>query len=540
MSASRSFIINGLLILSLTMSAGGCAKNPVTDRYEVTLMSTNEESRVGEEQDEAVRKVYGVYDDEELQTYVQNLGSQLVDVAHPRPLTYHFTVIDSAEINAFALPGGYIYVTRGILAQCNSEAELSGVIGHEIAHVTSRHHSQQQVRAMGLQIGSLLTTLFLGEVGIYLQRYIDLLFVGVYQSYGRQAELQADEVGQVYAFDAGWDPRESTQFLETLDRLDHGRDRTVFHGFFASHPETYERIQESESRGQTMIKGRDPGKKNRNDFMRMIDGMPYGNRPELGEFEDNLYKNARSEISVRFPENWENMSSEGTVVSRRPDESYFMQLVTTKPKDSTYLDNVTSREDYFIKLRELAELYEARNRWFRDSEERTVINGVHTFVSTYQLQSYLGKYYSVRAHFMIVKKNIFILLAFAPVTQKHLAEYYFKQVFQSVQRLTESEIEELQPRKIYIYEVKEKDTFESISEDFYGTADNARKIAGLNGYMSELYPTPGDMLKVVIRTMEEEEEEEEGDEDDEMRKNHEAIQKNGGTSDRDKRRPSRH
>jgi predicted Zn-dependent protease len=496
-----NFTTASLLIFIILLQGfySGCAKNPVTHRYEVTLMGAKEESRIGEEQDEAVRKLYGEYENEDLQKYVEALGSKLVESAHPRPLTYHFTVIDSAEINAFALPGGYIYITRGILAQCNSEAELAGVIGHEIGHVTARHHSQKQVRGMGLQIGSLLTTVFLGEVGIYLQRYIDLLFVGVYQSFGRQAELQADELGQSYTFDAGWDPRGSTQFLKTLNSLEKGRDRTVFHGFFASHPETYERVQKSQLRGETMVEGEEPGKQEKNKFLKMLDGMPYGNRPELGEFEDSLYRNAESGIAIRFPEDWESLSSQGTVVSRRPDTSYFMQLITAQPKDETYLEHVTSREDYFIKLRELAEKFEAQKRWRRDSEKRIVVHEIPTFVATYQFQTYLGRFYKVKAHFMIVEKNLHILMAFAPVNQIHLAEYYFRQVFQNVRRLDEAEVEELQPRKLQIYEVKENDTFEMISERYYGTTEKARDIARLNGYISNLYPPPGDLLKIIVR-----------------------------------------
>ncbi len=502
-----SNITTTILLIFIILFQGfhsGCAKNPVTHRYEVTLMGAEEESRVGEEQDEAVRKLYGVYENEDLRKYVEALGSKLVESAHPRPLTYHFTVIDSAEINAFALPGGYIYITRGILAQCNSEAELAGVIGHEIGHVTARHHARKQVRAMGLQIGSLLTTVFLGEVGIYLQRYIDLLFVGVYQSFGRQAELQADELGQAYTFDAGWDPRGSTQFLKTLNSLEKGRDRTVFHGFFASHPETYERVQKSLSRGETMVEGKEPGKQEKNKFLKMLDGMPYGNKPELGEFEDSIYKNAESGISIRFPENWESLSSQGTVVSRRPDTSYFMQLITAQPKDKTYLEHVTSREDHFIKLRELAEQFESQKRWRRNSEERIVIHKIPTFVTTYQFQTYLGRFYTVKAHFMIVKKNLHILMAFAPVNQIHLAEYYFKQVFQNVRLLNAAEIEELQPRKLKIYAVQENDTFETISEHFYGTTEKAREIAKLNGYISDLYPSPGDLLKIIVRSKKEE------------------------------------
>ncbi len=491
------FFLFGLSLLVFLNS--GCARNPVSNRLEFTLMSAQEEVRVGEEQDKAVQKLYGKVKDDKLQEYVGTIGANLVQVAHARPFTYHFTVIDSGDINAFALPGGYIYVTRGLLAQCNSEAELAGVIGHEIGHVTARHHSRQQVRAMGLQIGSLLSTVFLGEAGIYLQRYIDLIFTGIYQSFGRQGELEADQVGQEYAYTAGWDPRDMTAFLQTLDRLDSGRNRTVFHGFFASHPETYERIEQSQIRGDSMVSEESRVKEGREEFIEMLEGLPFGNRPEHGELDENLYRNGIHGISVQFPENWETLSSEAGVVSRKPDASYFIQLITAKPKNDDYLANVTSREDHFIKLREMAGKFEEESHWARDSEERRIVNEIPTFVSTYQLQSGLGRFYTVKAHFLIARRNLFVLLAFTPVGQESLATFYFDRIFESVRLLTEEEMETLKPRKLVIYKVHETDTFESIAEEFYGTPEKARSIAALNGLHTHLNPPVGDLLKIVVR-----------------------------------------
>jgi len=494
---ARFFLLTLLLIAST-----GCAKNPVSHHYEVSLMSSAEEVKIGKEQDKAVLKLYGKYENKELQEYLDGIGKKLVKVAHPRPFEYHFTLIDSGEINAFAMPGGYIYVTRGILTQSNSEAEVAGVIGHEIGHITARHHARQQVRAMGLSIGSMIATVFLGEAGIYLQRYIDLLFTGVYQSFGRRAELQSDELGQEYAAAAGWDPRETTIFLKTLDRLDKGRDRSVFHGFFSSHPETYERIQKADLRGARLLPEQQDLKVGRKDLLNRLDGIPYGNRPALGEFEDSLYRNAKYGLSVHFPENWENFSSEGIVVSRRPDTSEFVQLITAQPKKKHSLGQLTSKEDYFIKLREMAEQFEDKSRWRRDSEKRTVINEIPTFLTTYKLQSGLGRFYSVQGHFVIVEENLFILLAFAPTGREALADYYFKKVFQSVRLLDETEREALKPRVIKIHEVQEKETFESIARKYYDSDEKARKIAEFNGYASALYPTTGDLLKIIVRSKE--------------------------------------
>src|SRR5262245_29666213 len=134
-------------------SSLGCARNPVTGKRQIVLVSESQEIAMGRESDTQVRREYGVADSPALQDYVQTIGKKLVAVSHRPNLEWHFTVVDSPVVNAFAIPGGYVYMTRGILAYLGSEAELAGVVGHEIGHGTARHTVRQVTRAQPAQLG---------------------------------------------------------------------------------------------------------------------------------------------------------------------------------------------------------------------------------------------------------------------------------------------------------------------------------------------------------------------------------------------------
>jgi predicted Zn-dependent protease len=185
------------LILFL-MLLTACARNPATGRREIVLVSESQEIAMGQESDVQAREEYGVVDNAALQAYVQAMGRKLVAVSHRPNLEWHFTVVDSPVVNAFAIPGGYVYLTRGILAYLGNEAELAGVIGHEIAHVTARHTVRQLTRAqlaqIGLGVGSVLSPTF-GQFGSLAENGLGLLFL----RFSRDDEREADRLGVEYA-----------------------------------------------------------------------------------------------------------------------------------------------------------------------------------------------------------------------------------------------------------------------------------------------------------------------------------------------------
>src|SRR5262245_35362220 len=206
------------LFLCVAGSPASCARNPVTGKREIVLVSESQEIAMGQQSDPQVREEYGVTENNALQSYVATMGRKLVAVSHRPGLEWHFTVVDSPVVNAFAIPGGYVYLTRGILAYLGNEAELAGVMGHEIGHVTARHSvrqiTRQQFAEIGLGVGGVLSPTF-GQLGNLAGSSLGLVFL----RFSRDDERQADRLGVEYAARGGWDPREVSNFFEVLSGL---------------------------------------------------------------------------------------------------------------------------------------------------------------------------------------------------------------------------------------------------------------------------------------------------------------------------------
>src|SRR5438552_8558485 len=234
---SRSMVRVGWLACILAVA--GCATNPVSGRRELSLVSTAQEDQIGREGYQAVLQEYGVYDDPRLQAYVDSVGQRLGRVSHLPNEHWKFTLLDDPTVNAFAMPGGYIYITRGILAHLNSEAQLAGVLGHEIGHVCARHSAkqitQQEIATLGLAVGGVFSSTLQRYSGAA-QQALGLMML----KYSREDETQADELGVKYATAAGYDPREIPATYATLKRISE-RAGSTLPAFLSTHPDPGDR-----------------------------------------------------------------------------------------------------------------------------------------------------------------------------------------------------------------------------------------------------------------------------------------------------------
>src|SRR2546425_2700107 len=242
-----------LRALALGLMLAGCATNPATGKRQISFVSTGKEAQMGRESDPAIIEQYGLYGDSTVARYVDSVGQKLGSVSHLPTLDWHFRVLDSPVVNAFAIPGGYIYITRGIIAYLNSEAQLAGVMGHEIGHVTARHSAQQITRSQIAGVGLLVGTVFVGALRPYsglAQQGLGLLFL----KYSRDNESQADELGVGYATKAGYDPRE---IASTYSMLKHGADRqgSDLPSFLSTHPDPGDREIRTSQLAQAAIAG---------------------------------------------------------------------------------------------------------------------------------------------------------------------------------------------------------------------------------------------------------------------------------------------
>ena len=247
-----------------------------------TIISEAQEVEIGRKVDEEVKKRFGLYEDPEISSYVDEIGQRLVAEAEPKSFRYRFQVLDSPEVNAFALPGGYVYVTRGLLAELNSEAELAGVIGHEIAHVSARHAAKQLTKAFGYQfLAAAIIIVSPGgpEVASGWAMITTELFNQILLGYGRENELEADELGLRYSFKAGYDPQEMVTFLRHL-RLKQRLQAVEYHPFRATHPEVTERIIKADSMAGILANGKHGLRIERDSYKARLEGLLFGDKRE--------------------------------------------------------------------------------------------------------------------------------------------------------------------------------------------------------------------------------------------------------------------
>lgn len=283
-----------LLSLLLTASLASCSqvRNPATGEMQYTTLSQADEVRLGtQEHPKVLAEFGGAYGGQEADDYVAQIGRRLVQVSELPEQNFTFTLLNSPVVNAFALPGGYVYVTRGLLALAADEAELAGVIAHEIGHVTGRHTAQRETRSTLAQgasvVGVLLGGLFLGDAAARSAAQLAQTAAPMWlMSYSREQEFEADELGIRYLARAGYDPRAMSSFLgrlqaqAELEAQQTGRPLDAEENIYASHPRTLDRVARAADEAAQQTAG--PGRRGREAYLAAVDGMLYGDDPAEG------------------------------------------------------------------------------------------------------------------------------------------------------------------------------------------------------------------------------------------------------------------
>lgn len=317
------------LILIAAMLTNSCATNPVTGRGEVVLMSEAQEIDIGRRSHPEIIQHFGEYEDRELQAYVHRVGERLAANSHRPELIYRFTVLDSKEVNAFALPGGYIYITRGLLAYFNDEASLAAVLGHEIGHVTARHSVRQYSAAQMANIGAVVASIFVPGVGTPLGgQAVNILGTAMLRGYGREHELEADRLGAIYLARSGYNPmkmldvlgtlKDQEQFAQQVARAEGREPSGGYHGLFATHPDNDTRLQEVIMAARDLQVHGDPFI-GRDEFLQLIDGLVYGDSKREGIIRGNAMYHADLDFAMRFPRGWRIDNRPTQVLATAPD-----------------------------------------------------------------------------------------------------------------------------------------------------------------------------------------------------------------------------
>lgn len=295
--------VGTLLLIYLLFNS--CAKNPVTGKKDFMLMSKGQEVAMGQQSDPEIKAFFGVYEDPKLQKFIEEKGQQMAAISHRKDLQYHFKVVDSPVVNAFAVPGGYVYFTRGIMAHFNNEAEFAGVLGHEIGHITARHSAKQysnaQLAQIGLIAGSVISPEF-AQLADLASTGVQLLFL----KFGRDAESQSDQLGVEYSTKIGYDAKEMAGFFETLDNLREQSGGEEVPTFLSTHPSPADRERKVAREAEQWKKKVNTAdlKVNRESYLRMIDGIVYGEDPKQGFVENNTFYHPVLKFQFPVPSQW--------------------------------------------------------------------------------------------------------------------------------------------------------------------------------------------------------------------------------------------
>src|SRR5688500_4848049 len=271
----KYLVITGLTATMLTFNQ--CARNPVTGKRQVVLMTEAQEIAMGKEADPQIIQQFGLYEDKALQAFINEKGKAMAAISHRPNLDYQFRIVDSDVINAFAVPGGYVYFTRGIMAHFNNEAEFAGVLGHEIGHITARHSVAQQRNAILGQIGLIGGIILKPELAQYAEQAsqgLGLLLL----KFGRDAERESDRLGVEYSTKINYDAQQMANFFNTLERKSAESGSGELPGFLSTHPNPGDRnrtVSQLAKEWKQKLNVSDP-QVNRNTYLKRIEGLIYG------------------------------------------------------------------------------------------------------------------------------------------------------------------------------------------------------------------------------------------------------------------------
>lgn len=462
----------------MALAAVGCATNPATGERELSLVSESQEIAMGKAAAEEVRQTVGLYDAPALQQYVSEIGQRLAASSERPDLPWAFAVVDDPAVNAFALPGGFIYVTRGLLAHLENEAQLVAVLGHEIGHVTARHSANRitkaQLATIGLGIGILLSEDVrrwapLGTTGL------GLLFL----KFSRDDEREADRLAFRYALRGGYDVRQIPDVFATFDRISQQRGEGRLPEWLATHPDPANRVQSAnEVIAQLDLTG---ARKvvDRAEYLRTIDGMVYGRNPRQGITRGQTFYQPAMQYSIKLPEGWHAMELERGMIATSPGKDAVLELSPAAVADPQ------------AALRAFA-AGPGVQRLEPGAPARTDMPSASAWFSAMTRDGQVGG----RVTFLQVGGRSFQLLSIAPAAGLSAYRGGFDQTHASFERLTDQEILNVKPARLQIRRIEARTSLRELHQQS-PAARPIEEIALLNDVTPDAVIEAGGSIKWV-------------------------------------------
>ena len=429
-----------------------CATNPVTGRREIALVSEGQEIQMGQQGAQQVAQEIGLINDQALQQYVQNIGAALAAKSERPNLPWTFRAVDDPTPNAFALPGGYIFITRGLLDLMNNEAELASVLGHEIGHVTARHSvqqmSQQQLAQLALGVGAIISPTVAQFGGIAAQG-LGLLFL----KYGRDDERQADDLGFKYALNQGYDVREMDDIFRSLQRIGEASKQSPLPTWLATHPGEAERIQSIEAKVAQLPAGQlNNAKTGTQEFMQRLNGTVYGANPRQGFFQGGTFYHPDLRFQITLPSGWQGQNLTQAVVGVSQQQDAIIQLT---------LAQGTSPDA-------AARTFLSQQGIQPGQATRETVNGVPAVASTFQAQTEQGVIQGLAA-FFTYNGQTYQVLGYSPAQRYSSYAETFRRSLGSFAPVTDSRILNVQPNKLQIVQLPQAMTLAEFAQRYPST-----------------------------------------------------------------------
>lgn len=476
-----------LSLLSVVLLLGGCEINQETGSLDFNTVRPEEEKDIGAEAHRQVLAEFGgVYYDPALAAYVERVGQKMSQQSKTRNFDYRFTILDSPSINAFALPGGYIYVTRGLLALISSEAELAGVLGHELAHVTARHGAQRLSR---MRVEEQFCAAFFCD--FELPVLSDMAAIGMDLAFGgftQVQELEADELGIRYLQRAGYDTHSMTAFLKKLKAqtdleaeiagltLEQRKAR----GYSSTHPLTEDRIAQS-SKLTGDVEG-DSDTVGKRDYLVAIDGLLYGNRREYGFVTGKSYMHPIRRIAFDIPEGYTLYTDSRRVTAISADGAIALFEPSRRLVRSSVLDYLETIWAEGIVLQDPRRLtingMEAATGWMRHDTSRGLVD---------------FRLVAIRVETGVIYRFLFI----SPSVMAPRLSESMRSITYSFRMIGEAEAEQLQPLRIRIVSAGRTDSLFGLASQSGFTDHAVKRFAVINDLDPGSSIEPGRIVKLV-------------------------------------------
>jgi predicted Zn-dependent protease len=464
---SRARRAVSLLLAPLVLQAA-CATNPVTGRPEMVLMSESQEIAMGKQAAPEIAASMGIYQDDELQRYVEGIGLRMAALSERPHLPWQFRVIDDSAVNAFAVPGGFIYVTRGILAHMGSEAELASVLGHEIGHVTARHSVQQMTRQQlaqaGLAVGMIgLAVVGAGELGQMLGQAAGAGAQLLFLKYGRDDETQSDDLGFKYMIASGYAPTEMPHLFHTLARQTEASGGARAPEWASTHPAPENREGRIKEKIEKLPPAQREGRVDREVFLAKVDGIVFGADPRAGYFDQaNVFHHPDLAFRLKFPKGWKTANQPTAVVGVSPDQDAMLRLTLAKEATAA----------------EAADVFFSQQGIQAGRQSTVAVNGMNAVSAGFGASTQQGGVQG-RVAFVELGEHVFQIVGFAPQQSFQANSKLLAESVASFARETDRKFLDVKAWRVQVVKPERSLTIEEFAKAYPGPV-SAEELAIMN------------------------------------------------------------